>query len=473
MINGRMIIIGILIVVCHRTALGMSEDEVVEELQRLTLKQVAARVERCVPEQQIVTQLTMKTVRRSIRYDLVIAPNPDQLNWLIRLNQSKTAFEKTNRDYAAAGYEVAVSDSVRLGQQRYYSGVWVRPLQTPIPLILPNLPIPVSGEPVEQLSAVDTLMAGFLKEHNVVGATVAIAFQGKQVYSRGFGWADIENQIPMSPNAVMRIANVSKPITALAIMQLVEQGRLDLDERVMPLLKKSGFKRPADERWNQITIRQLLQHTGGWDRGKSQDPMFQTGQAHQSLKLKRSTRPRDMVAWQMQQSLDFDPGSREVYCNFGYCVLGRIVEAVSGQTYDEYLAEYVLSPADMSTTRLAKTRLEDRGVDEVRYYMQNQKRVPAVWSAFPNRHGRLQPQEVETPYGGWDIEVMDAYAGLLSSAPDLVRFASAVFDGDSSLLKPETRIRMLERPSHANSSNGYWYGCGWNVRRAGAGDYDV
>ena len=182
----------------------------------------------------------------------------------------------------------------------------------------------------------------------------------------------------MPPDAVMRIVSLSKPMTTVAIMQLVQQKNLGLHDHVMPLLRAAHFGRPADKRWKQITVRHLLQHRGGWDRDESLDSMFMTNQARTALRLKRPPKPRDIVTWQLQQTLDFAPSSRKAYSNFGYCVFGRIIEVVSGQTCEEYMTEFLLSPVGMHATRLRKPRPADRGSDEVRYYMQEQTSVPAV-----------------------------------------------------------------------------------------------
>lgn len=461
------------IVLVHSVAQSLAADDSIERIRGLTLKQAAARIAKFPQDKQIVKELSVRRVGRVIRFDLAISPNPDELSWFIRLNLPKAAFEKASRAFESAGYEVSVSGSVVLGQQRYYSSVWVRQPEASKPLVLPDLPLPVSGQAVEQFAGVDTLMTGFLKEHNVAGATVAISFAGKLLYSRGFGWADVTEQTPMPPVAAMRIASLSKPMTAVAMMQLVEQERIALDDEVMPILKAARFRRPRDKRWHQITVRQLLQHTGGWDRDGSFDPMFMTSQAREALRLRRQPKPRDMIDWQLQQPLDFDPGSREAYSNFGYCVLGRIIEEVSGQSYEEYMIEHLLNHANMNDTRLGKSRLEERGVGEVHYHMQNQKRVAAVWSVFPDRRGRVRPQEVDGPYGAWDLQVMDAHAGWVSTAPDLIRFASGVLDDDSVLLNADTRAKMLERPMHVDDSKGYWYGCGWNARRIGRNGFNL
>jgi CubicO group peptidase (beta-lactamase class C family) len=455
MTHVRMSLLRGLYVFCVQVALADSQSELLEEYHGLTLSQVTTQLERCVSEQKLVTHLSMETVGKEIRFDLSVSDNPQQSGWLFQMNLSKAAFGKMNREYESAGYELAVSDSTRLGKKRYYSGIWVRSQHAVTPLVLPDLPIPVSGQSSDQFVAVDTLMTGFLKQHNVAGATVAIGYEGELLYSRGFGWADVETQTPMLPDAVMRIASLSKPVTAVATMQLVEQGRLKLDAEVMPLLRKAGFQSPVDDRWNQITVRQLLQHTGGWDRDRTQDPTFLSGVAHKALKLKKRPRPRDMVEWQLQRPLDFAPGSQHAYSNLGYCVLGRVLEAVTGQSYNAFVTEQIVRPAQMGATSLGKTRLEDRQANEVRYHMQNSEHATAIWSVMAERRGHLQPQEVERPYGTWSLEVMDAHGGWVATAPDLIRFVSAVFDREPPLLNPATREMMLKRPAHANESDRY------------------
>lgn len=463
----RVAMIVLFALACQRPSAVSAKEEIVTEHRNLTFQDMENQIELCASDQKTITYLAMKVVDNEIRYDVNVVPNSKQQSWLIRLNLSKGVFRKSDRRYKETGYTLAVTDSIQLGRKQYFSGVWVRAEQPPRPLVLPQGPVPVSGQSDVEFSAVDELMNQFLSEHNVAGAAVAIGFEGQLLYSRGFGWSDVDQRIVMRPNAALRIASISKPMTAVAIMMLVEQGHLKLDDKVVPLLRAARFQRPTDERWEQVTVRQLLEHTGGWDRDVTPDPMFESGTARESLKLKRMPTPRDMVSWQLQQTLDFSPGDRHAYSNFGYCVLGRIIEEVSGQTYDEYVTEHVLQPAVMPATRLGKTPFADRGTDEAHYYMQNSTRATAVWSVLSDRRGNIQPEEVDRPYGAWDLEVMDAHGGWVSTAPDLLRFVSAVFDANTKLLNAASRNEMLKRPDHAAQSDVYWYGCGWQVRRSG------
>src|SRR5918992_3383170 len=139
--------------------------------------------------------------------------------------------------------------------------------------------IPISGAAAPGMGVYDQKIPNLMRNYTIPGGAVAVLRDGKLIYARGFGYADVENQTPVQPDALFRIASVSKPITGVAIMKLVEEGELHLDERVAPLI---AHLTPApgatvDPRWEQITMRQLLNHTGGWDRDKPNgafDPMF-------------------------------------------------------------------------------------------------------------------------------------------------------------------------------------------------------
>jgi len=444
-----------------------------EQLQGLTLQQAGSRAQECLARTEIITGMSVRVVGQTVLFDLVIEPNPKQTPWVIQLNLQSAAWNKAKRDYNKAGYDLAVWRSVVLGRRTLYSGVWIEKSGAAKTLKLPDTEHPVSGEPVPEFSAVDDLIAGFLLEHNVAGATVAVAKDGELVYSRGFGWADISKKLPMQPDSRLRIASISKPITAIAVMKLIDDGKLDPDARVVPILQKSRFRPPSDDRWNEITVRHLLQHTAGWQRDGHPDPMFRAETARQVLKLKRNVKPRDMVAWQLQEPLHFAPGTRHSYSNSGYCVLGRVIEAVGRQDYDKFVMEHVFKAAGVTNTMLGRTRLRNRHEQEVVYYMQNEPGATAFWSAIPRRGRRAKPERVNRPDGAWNLEVMDSHGGWVSTAADLVRLTSAVFDRQPSLLSPESRDLMLSRPSVAGPDQRVWYGCGWQVRSVGDRGFNV
>ena len=322
----------------------------------------------------------------------------------------------------------------------------------------------MTGQERSQLASFDRLMHEFLAEHEPVGAALAVAKNGRLVYARGFGWSDRDRREPLQPAALLRIASISKPITGVAIVQLIQRGRLGLDDRVAERLRLDQTK---DPRWRQVTVRQLLNHTGGWDRGQSFDPMFRSLEIARHFQGKPPAMPREILRYMQDQPLDFDPGSRFAYSNFGYSLLGRIVEQASGLDYGEYVRREVLAPLGIRRTRLGATLADRRAPGEVCYYDRQNRTAGAVI-------GQIGAQ-VPLPYGAWCLEAMDAHGGWIASAVDLVRLATA-FDRPEHgpLLQPESVSTMLARPagpaghdSEGRTKDAY-YSCGWNVRPVGS-----
>ncbi len=325
---------------------------------------------------------------------------------------------------------------------------------------------PKTGSDDAAFASFDTLISGFMREHKVPGGSLAVVRRGRLVYARGYGWADEAVHLPYAPTALFRIASVSKPVTSTTVLLLVQQNKLRLDDRAFDLLKMEPYLEPntnLDPRIKTITVRQLLQHSGGFDRGVSFDPMFVPHRIAGALKVSAPPSSRDIVRYMLGRSLDFDPGTRFAYSNFGYCVLGRIIETRTGESYEAFVQKNVLKPVGISRMRIGKSRLADRAPNEVRYYDEGKRRVPSI---FAEDRGAIVP----IPYGGWCIEAMDAHGDWLASAVDLARFA-ALLDAKSEIpLSFRSRDQLYERPapplgveSDGTLSPAY-YGMGWHVR---------
>ena len=315
------------------------------------------------------------------------------------------------------------------------------------------------------LKPFDDVVTAFMRARSIPGGALAVSRNGKLVLARGYGWADRESGEPVSPHSLFRIASVSKPITAVAVLQLIERsgGRVTLDTPAFALL---GYpRRPgegADPRLARVTIRDLLQHTAGWDAAKSFDPMFRPIEIARAVGVRSPAGPEAIIRYMLGHPLDHDPGSTYAYSNFGYCVLGRVIERLSGEGYEQYVKDAVLAPLGIRDMRLGRSLLRHRAPGEVRYYDAGVS------------ENVMTPEEgdsVPTPYGGFHVEAMDAHGGWIASAADVVRFACAFDDPHHSpLLRPETIATMFARP---NGQPGYepdgrpkaaYYACGWMVR---------
>lgn len=253
----------------------------------------------------------------------------------------------------------------------------------------------VTGKTVTGVERIDNAIDEFMTSIDCQAATIAVFGNGLR-FARGYGTSDEAKEIPTLPTTTMRIASCTKPITAAAIRTLIRQGKISESTLAFDYLKIKPFGgKIGDDRLRKITIKQLLQHSGGFDRSKSGDPMFRLHEFQQAMKLAAPPTTTQIIEYMLMQPLDFEPGSKSVYSNFGFCVLGRIIEQASGKSYLEYVNETIAKKIGVSEIRLTHSRQEDRPPIE-------------VW--YPINDDSL------------NVEVLDSVGGLAVSSPTLIAF---------------------------------------------------
>lgn len=292
------------------------------------------------------------------------------------------------------------------------------------------------------LETFDDMIHGFMREHCVPGMAVAVTNQGVISVAQGYGYADIATREKVTPSHLFRIASISKPITAVTVLHLMEQGKLKLDDKLLDVLPQDDAIKAAgsnfDSRWRDVTIRHLLQHRGGWDRASSFDAMFKSVAFAKEQKVDAPAGPDVVIKSMLSKPMDFDPGEKYAYSNFGYCLLGRVIEHLTNETYEEYVQQAILKPLGIHSMRLGRTRLAERAPGEVRYYQPGRSK-----SVFETDLGN----DIPLPYGAWHLEAMDSHGGWLASAEDLARFAMAFDDpGNCPVLSEKSIALMFERP---------------------------
>lgn len=322
---------------------------------------------------------------------------------------------------------------------------------------------PVSGRTAPGWEAVDEVVLAFLEEQDAPGATLAVVHDDELVLSRGYGWADAATREPLEPDALLRIASLSKPLTAMTVLSLVEEGRLELSDSPWRLLGLDELAFAADPRHERLTVEHLLQHRGGLDASRRESLELVAAESGRSLDGSPAPSADELVERLAGRALDFEPGSRFAYSNSGYAILGRLVEAVTGRDYEDVVREHVLLPLGLTGARIGSAA--ERAPGEARAHLRDPALVPA-----PDGSGRLVP----LAEGGFSLETLDAHGGWLASAPELARLAAALdHPKRSGLLGRRSVRRLWERPpgraGHDALGRLYadWYGCGWRVGVAG------
>jgi serine beta-lactamase-like protein LACTB len=263
----------------------------------------------------------------------------------------------------------------------------------------------------------------------VPGMAVAVVQNDAIVWTQGFGMADVEQQVPVRPDTVFRLASISKSITATAVMQLVERGLVSLDDPIQRFVPTFPRK-PQGE----VRVRHLLTNTSGVRHYKG---------AEFSLAEPFPTLERAITVFR-NDPLEFAPGEKYLYSTYGFNLLQGVVETASGRTYEDYLRANIFVPAGMTSTLLERPR------ELVRYRARQYVAGPTPFT-FAN-----------APYV--DLSVKWAGGGLIGTAVDVARFAIALDQGR--LLKPETQAQMY---TSGRLNNGWatGYGLGWMVAQDG------
>jgi CubicO group peptidase (beta-lactamase class C family) len=293
------------------------------------------------------------------------------------------------------------------------------------------------GDPGDPTPAERAAMAAsaraFMQTYSVPGFSLAVGHGGRTIYQDAFGLADREKNERLTPMHRFRIASVTKPITSTTIFGLIEQGRLHLGDRIFGpggVLGTDFGAPPYRPQVGEITLEHLLTHTGGGWSNNQDDPMF----SHPRMDHAQ------LIDWVLHnQPLDHPPGQHYAYSNFGYCVLGRVIEKITRQGYAAFVGDAVLKRCGVTDMAIGGNTLAERQRDEVKYYGQN-----------------------EDPYG-MNVTRMDSHGGWIARPADLVQFAMHVdgFAAPPNILKPET-IRIMTTASRQNAD----YAKGWEVNKA-------
>jgi N-acyl-D-amino-acid deacylase len=307
-----------------------------------------------------------------------------------------------------------------------------------------NETIPITGKSNSAYKPFDAAMLQVMNRHGIPGAALAITKNGKLVLAKGYGWANVARGEVVEPDTLFGLASLSKSLTAAGILKLVEQGKLGLDDPVFDNLKHIRAPRGArvDPRLRTVTVRQCLNHSGGWDRAVHGDPVNWEPQICRAYRVRPPLSPAHFISFAMTLPLNFKPGTDAKYSNVGYIILGEVIAKVSGRPYDRFVIDNVLKPMGIKRAGLHAFDGKYMAGEALRYLAGTMLALPAL--LFP----------MISATGGWSGSVVD-----------VARFLTNL-DGSrgKSVLSEKSRQLMLEPPPEPLKPrpNGTYYGLGWD-----------
>ncbi|QTE41981.1 serine hydrolase domain-containing protein [Mucilaginibacter rubeus] len=281
------------------------------------------------------------------------------------------------------------------------------------------------------VAALDDEVNTFMTTYDVPAVSVAITKGEKLVYLKAYGVSNKSKGTKAVISDRYRLASCSKQFTAVAIMKLLEQGKIKLSDKVFgdgAILGKTYGTKAYGLHITDITVDQLLHHTsGGWGN-ETDDPMFSNP----------TMTTAQLITWTLDnRPLDHVPGTNYDYSNFGYCILGRVIEKITGQAYAEAVKTLVLTPIGITDMTIGGNTLADKQAKEVTYY----------------------GQSGEDPYA-YNITRMDAHGGWVATAADLARFLVYI---DKFPVRPDILTSASLTTMYTGSTANAGYGCGWAI----------
>lgn len=282
-----------------------------------------------------------------------------------------------------------------------------------------------SGLSAQKLETkIDSLITSKFKPENP-GAVFLAVKNGKVIYRKAFGMANLEMNVKMKPESVFEIGSMTKQFTAVSILMLAEQGKLQLNDKItkyIPDYLMDG---------NVITIHHLLTHTSG----------IKDFTSMKSIKdiARRDLSPKELVDFFKNEPIDFKPGEQYKYCNSGYVLLGYIIEIVSGQTYEDFITQTIFKKVGMENS----------------YYASHDKIIKNRVSGYREKEGFVNANYISffIPY---------ASGSIMSTVDDLMKWQNAI---NANVLLSPTYTEKAFINYQLNNGTNIDYGYGWHLEK--------
>ena len=310
----------------------------------------------------------------------------------------------------------------------------------------------------------------FIDETGYKGGAAGVLLGDRLGYAAGYGLTSTGHNIHVE--TLLPLAGISKTITALAVLELIEEGKIHPESRVFGKNGILGRLKPfkgdsVDARLYEITVDDLLRHASGWDSEASpiKDPMFNKLQVANNNRIRNISKEMkisgelniyDVISFMMSQPLDFTPGEKSEVSNLGYAVLGRVIEETSGADYETYVKEAVLTPCGMWHTKQGP------------HLIAGLNKYKGKTAGEINNELKSSRKTIGEYYSHIQTELVDSCLGWYSNVYDVMRLAQCVDGSAGFRLLNKTTTKLLLKKPRAGQHRETWHGAGFQVHHHGA-----
>ena len=456
-------------------------------LKKMTVKRSVKAIAKLAKDGFIPMDADVESNGRRAMLAVRMVKPETPLAWFGKFDLKESKFDSLAEEYEKKKYRLVWHQEYKIKDDVLHACIWhfdenfsqlseaelkdkeKRPEPKPLGVVWkPGSRISAAGKGIPEFAAFEEQAVAFMRANQMPALSVAVSLKGKMLYQRSFGYSDLKKKKSLKPDQPFRMGSLSRIITVIAALQLVDQGKLKIDQPVYPFLDVKPWK-PAtvDERAKDITVLHLLQETGGHDESLTIDPTLSPRTITSRMNLKEVVTPKQMVEFMISQPLAYDPGEDTKESAYGYFLLGQVIAKASGKSYEEYVMQNIAKPLKLRSLTMSRTDPDKRTKNEVRHVQRS--------GHYHAKHGGKNAETwVPLNEGGYKFEMMEATHGWMASPTDLLALSTAIQADPSPILSAKSKVLMIEKPGYLLKKPGgaakpFWKGCGMFCRKTDGG----
>ena len=369
--------------------------------------------------------------------DLVMKKNVENYQYRFETYDSADKFRNSARKYRGLGWDTGIERSFvnHLNERKYLVFWYHKPTKTAVTDCWKERKMVMAGEEVKELEFVDKIVTNLMLENEIPGGQFAIAKDGKFVFNRAYGYIDLKRNKPTRTSTLFRIAEASELLTAMAIMHLIDAEKLKMNQPVIDLINAMPVDVSSDhaERLSEITVEHCLFHTTGISESGTRN-FWAMESVSGKLKKKLPLDCIDVIRYTLRDALEVEPGTKRPRIRYiNYLMLGRVIEKVSGDSYESYVQKNILRPLGIRSAKIGKGPLKMLDRNETQYFSHTETQNNSMMNKT------MMPKQYH-----FNLKAVDAYKGWIMTANDLLRVVETVVSpSDDCPISPESAKKII------------------------------
>ena len=470
----------LLLFVAPDFAVAQGADEKVFE--RKSLKSIQKSIKKLADNGYIPTDVATVKQGRKVMFSVRMAKPQQAFKWFAEFEMDDDEFKEQNEKHQQEKCFLVAHEQYEDRKGQRHACIWHfdnarqfhsreatqsakdRPAAIPIGTVWDvGDQIPTDGEIHPVCTEIDNQALGFMRTNDMPAMSVVVMLGGELVFQKAYGFADFDQKRKLKVDHAFRVGRISDLITCIATLQLIDNGKLKLDQPVFEILETKPWKPSLmDPQLKKITVRHLLQSSGGFDPKSSFEPGFKSGKIKEEMKLSDQPTPTQLIEYGMSQRLAFPPGNGQKESRFGIFLLGRVIEEVTGQSYPQFVTSNIAEPLGMTSLRMMPTNPDKKASLDVTH-------INRQGTYFRQLVGKRAGDWVRHHQGAIDFRLLDTTDGWMATPLDVVKLVRSIDPvGNNPILSQKAKALLFAKPESitatATTGGPVWQAMGMEVQ---------